>query len=259
MPELPSFFGVAPSAQNALDLFRGEWSSRFPPDSPLQIGQGPLLLGEDYRIDFLDRHLGSVAGQTVLELGPLEANHTHMLAQRGAAEIVAIEANPRAFLRCLVMKEVLGLPRAHFLLGDFVPFLETNQRTFDLGLACGVLYHLQDPFATLQRLAGCCRRLCLWTHYYDAALVAARPEVARHFGSPPETCTSGGFTHQLHRRGYGEATAWAGFCGGGDADARWFTLPDLLHALDHFGCRVVAQALEDHPHGPAVTIAAERR
>ena len=50
-----------------------------------------------------------MAGKTVLELGPLEGAHTYQLHQRGA-NIVAVEASKQAYLKCLITKEIVGLP-----------------------------------------------------------------------------------------------------------------------------------------------------
>ena len=67
-------------------------------------------------------------GFRILELGPLEGAHTYQLEKLGAAEIVAIEANKEAFLKCLIIKELAQLERARFLLGDFVTYLEFSLR-----------------------------------------------------------------------------------------------------------------------------------
>ena len=40
-----------------------------------------------------------VDGRRVLELGPLEGGHSYMLQRAGAARVLAIEANTRAFLK----------------------------------------------------------------------------------------------------------------------------------------------------------------
>ena len=53
----------------------------------------------------------------MLELGPLEGAHTYMLDRAGASEVVAIEGNTRAFLKCLITKELLSMPSARFLVG----------------------------------------------------------------------------------------------------------------------------------------------
>ena len=72
---------------------------------------------------WLVEQLGGVRDLSILELGPLEGGHTYWLEKMGAKSILALEANTRAFLKCLVVKEVYGLERAKFLCGDFMGFL----------------------------------------------------------------------------------------------------------------------------------------
>jgi len=257
MDEFPSFFGVAPSPQNAFDLFKGEWSTRLPDDCGWVASTGPVRACEDYRIDWFEEQVGGFAGRRVLELGPLEAGHTYMLDRRGAAGILSVEANPRAFLKCLVMKEAFDLRRSRFLLGDCLNFLQECTDSFDLGLASGVLYHQENPVRLLELLAPRCERLCIWTHFYDAAYAAAHPEFSRIFDANPEPATTAGFRHTLHRRHYGEALAWKGFCGGGQPDSRWMERDQILGALEHFGFRILNRLEEfDNPNGPALLIAA---
>jgi hypothetical protein len=133
---LDSYFKSAPGPQNALDIFRGEWSSALPPPlSDLQAGGVGLF--DDDRIKWFLKEIGGVAGKAVLELGPLEGGHTYMLEKAGAAQVTALEANSRAFLRCLVVKELLGLPRSRFLCGDFMEYLRQAGPRFDVCLAAG--------------------------------------------------------------------------------------------------------------------------
>jgi hypothetical protein len=249
----------APSPQHAIDLFAGEWSSRFPATGagPLRAGQVPLF--EDRRLEWAIGRMGGVAGRRVLELGPLEAGHTWMLEQRGAAEIVSIEANRRAYLKCLVVKEVFGMARARFLLGDFVAFLQEHpEARFDIGLASGVLYHMRDPVGLLRVLSRACDRLYLWTHYYDAGLVAGGPVAAR-FGSP-EPHSVDGFEHTLHPHWYQAARFDRRFCGSGETHPRWMTREAILAALRHCGYSRLEVAFEepDHANGPAFAVVADR-
>ena len=168
------FVLTPPTPQNAIDLFAGEWASRFPAGGPaVQAGTVPLF--EDPRMTWADDTLRELSGQgfsgqTVLELGHLEAGHTYALARLGAKEITAIEANARAYMKCLVAKEVLDIPRCHFLLGDAVSYLRTTTQTFDVGFACAFLYHMVEPVEVLALLARCCRRIFLWTVFYDESL-----------------------------------------------------------------------------------------
>src|SRR5687768_5098242 len=126
---LDSYVHSAPSPQNAADIFKGEWSSRLPLDGVESGGAG---LFDDERIKWGVEQIGGVEGKTVLDLGPLEGGHSAMFEWMGAAEVVAVEANTRAYLKCLVTKELLGLKRVSFLCGDFVEYLRERPRRFDL-------------------------------------------------------------------------------------------------------------------------------
>ncbi len=77
MSDFPNFFLQAPTAQNALDLFKGEWSTRLPDATGLVASTGPVRACEDYRVHWFEKHIpGGYAGKRVLELGPLEAGHS---------------------------------------------------------------------------------------------------------------------------------------------------------------------------------------
>jgi len=134
---IPAYVMAAPKPQDVIDLFRGEWVCALPPTARVTAGTYPAF--KDPRITWGIAQLGGAGGRTVLELGPLEAGHSYLLERLGAAEIVGIEANTRAYLRCLVVKEILGLGRARFLCGEFVSYLRTSDRRFDLAVASGVL------------------------------------------------------------------------------------------------------------------------
>jgi hypothetical protein len=81
------------SSQVVLDLFSDEWPSGFPPLAKAEAKPELASLFEDSRILVLKKNLGPVAGQAVLEFGPLEAADTFMLHQLGAAKTISVEAN----------------------------------------------------------------------------------------------------------------------------------------------------------------------
>lgn len=113
---LDSYVKNAPSDQNAIDIFPGEWASMFPPPfNTLKAGGIPLF--QDSRVAWAFERLGGVVGQNVLELGPLEGGHSYMLELAGAASVIAIEANTRAYLKCLVVKEIFNLCEPGFCAG----------------------------------------------------------------------------------------------------------------------------------------------
>lgn len=258
MSDFPQFFGTPPSPQNALDLFKGEWSTRLPDACGLVASTGPMRGCEDYRVEWFEPLAGGFAGKRVLELGPLEGGHAYMLERKGAASVVSIEANPRAYLKCLVLKEVFGLQRVRFQLGDFMPYLRETKERFEIGFACGVLYHLLDPVELIQLLGRTCDAVFVWTHVYDAAYMAANPDVGRYFQSEPQVSTVGGYTHRLHRKAYAGARDWKGFCGGAATDACWMSKDELLGAFRHFGFRVLEAIDEKNPNGPALLLAVAR-
>jgi hypothetical protein len=236
----------APSRKSAIALFRGEWVSQLPNG----LGGGSVPLFDDERIGWLGRQV-DLSGRSVLELGPLEGGHSYMLERFGAGRIVAIEANRRAYLRCLVVKEILGLHRVEFLCGDFVEYLRQTEETFDLCLASGVLYHMREPNEMLQLAARASDRLYLWTHYYDAELIRANPQVAAHFPSgegPP-------FRFEYH-----EARDAATFCGSGGRHSNWLDRATIITQLRELGFDRLDFAFEDprHQHGPAMAILAQR-
>ena len=256
---LDAYVHTPPSPQNALDIFKGTWSCRMPePYAHLQAGLLPVF--EDARIPWAAEKLGGFENKTVLELGPLEGAQTYLLERHGAAEIVAIEANTLAYLKCLVVKELLGLQRATFLCGDFVPYLRANQRRFDVCIASGVLYHMRNPAELIASLAHATDRLFLWTHYYDWAIIAKRADlVARHteHGEPAE---HRGFEHMLYRQVYQADLKWCGFCGGSAPYSNWMSREDILACLDYFGFDQIEVSFEDlnHGGGPSFAIAATR-
>ncbi len=255
---LDKYVASAPSPQQALDIFKGEWSSKLPkPFAALQAGSAPLF--EDPRMDWCDAQLGGFEGKTVLELGPLEAGHTYMIERLGAAEIVSIEANTRAYLKCLIVKELLELKHTHFLCGDFVEYLRTNQKIFDVCIASGVLYHMNNPVELLALAAKTSDQLFIWTHYYDQAIISGDPKLAYRLsnGAPAEY---GGFRHTLYRQQYKAELNWGGFCGSGNTSSNWLSREDILACLRYFGLNDIQINFDqpDHQNGPSFALTAVR-
>lgn len=249
-----NFFGREPSNQNLVDLFQGQWSSVLPPYLGAKSG-GHANLHEDDRIRWAGEKLGGFEQSSVLELGPLEAAHTAILERHGASSITGVEANAGAYMRCLVMKEMLDLKRSRFLLGDFVEYLRKTDEVFDMGIACGVLYHLRNPVEAIHLLSKHVRSLFVWTHYFDESLVNANQAVAEKFGGSRRVKYLN-FEHTIHAYGYGIALDWDGFCGGGAETTNWMERAELLQAFEYFGFTKVAERAEpDHVNGPATWLA----
>jgi hypothetical protein len=252
------YVASAPSPQNALDIFKGRWWSRMP-EAFSGFDAGHVALFEDPRIAWALSELGGIEGQTVLELGPLEGAHSYMLERAGAAEVVAIEANPEAYLKCLIVKETVGLSRTRFLCGDFVEYLRNSRCRFDAAFASGVLYHMVEPVELIELLSKSTERLYLWTHYYDSKLISSDRKLAGMFTGEWRN-ERGGFPHTLFRYEYWGSFGSRHFCGGSRPYAHWMTREDILGCLRHFGFANIRTAFEatDHPDGPAFAITAQK-
>lgn len=248
---------TAPSTQLAVDIFAGDWSSHLP--NKLGVVSGSARLFEDPRIAaVIDWYGPGIVGARVLELGPLEGGHTAMLDQAGA-EVLAIESNSQAFLKCLVVKELLDLRRSRFVRGDFTEYLRGRDHTFDLLLASGVLYHMVDPVGLLELLASASDHLAIWTHYYREELVRALP-TSNQFGPASEPYVFADARYVLHPRQYHEAVGWSGFCGGTETYAQWMERDDINDCLTRLGFTDIEVAFDqpEHPNGPSILLMARR-
>ena len=249
-----------PSVQTMLDVFKGEWASRLPPPYD-GLRAGDVDLFEDERIRWMLERFGPLDGRTVLDLGPLEGGHTYMALQAGAARVVAVEGNARHFLKCLMVKDLLGMQAAEFRLGDFTAMLRSDSAEYDLVFAQGVLYHMVDPVELIALIAERGRRLALWTQYYDEDHIdGMSPLVSRRFAKKPSPAVTRGFAHTHHRYDYGLGRRLVGFYGGNQPHANWLSREDLMGALEHFGWRDIEVGFErrDHPHGSSLSLTALR-
>ena len=256
---LAHFSDLAPDDQNGFDLFEGVWSSKIPNIANTGIFDG----FNDPRVHWLLEELGDLTGASVLELGPLEGGHTHMLETAGA-QVTAIEANHGAFLRCLLVKNALGM-KSKFVLGDFQSAdFQPGHR--DLVVASGVLYHMTDPVGLLSRLSETADKLFLWTHYFDEDLSKWAPDI-RSLLKKGKWDTKNvirqnvsGLDVRMVRQSYGDALGWDGFCGGSDVTSLWIYKDDLVALLGKLGYTDVRINFDmpDHPNGPSFAVLAQK-
>lgn len=256
---LDVYVNKAPSKQNILDIFEGEWSSRLPEAYKLQTVPGFADLFEHSLVHWAEEILGSFSEKRILELGPLEGGHSYMLNKSGAAKVVSIEANTRAFLKCLCVKEVLKMTSVEFRLGDFMLYLEDCDERYDIAFASGVLYHMMDPVKLLHQLSIVADKLLLWTHYYDEKIIMVKDPKHKRFGQTYSTKYED-FSYECVSQSYNDALNWVGFSGGPQTGSVWLTRESLMDALDHFGYTNIQTNFdhEDHPNGPAIGICASK-
>ena len=202
----------------------------------------------DGRIEWCLAEVGSAAGKTILELGPLEGMHTYMLAKAGAAHIDAVEANALAFMRCLITKEIPQIPNASFFLGDFNLWLDQPPRRYDLIVASGVLYHSADPIRLIELIARDADSFYIWTHYFDDAAMNANDKRRVPFSGRVERRMFRDLPIALHERGYFGAWRDPKFCGGFQDRHYWMTKGDILAIIDALGFAAVTA--HDEPNHP---------
>ena len=246
-----------PSHQNAIDALPG-WNQAFQPELGLEAGK--VHLHHDPRILWAIEQMGSLSGKHILEIGPLEAAHTWLLDQHGAALIDAVEANKLCYLRCLVTKEILQLKSARFHLGDCQLWLEQRPDRYDFVIASGVLYHMQDPIRFLEAIAARTDAIFIWTHYADDEAMPPDDPRRGAFVGQPEVRQHLGLNIHLHPRSYLGAWKDKAFCGGMHDLHRWIDKKDLLEFLRALGFDDLRIWNDEpnHAFGPAFSLFARR-
>ena len=180
-----------------------------------------------------------------------------MLDRAGAKSVTAIEANGNAWLKCLAVKETIGIPSAKFLLGDFVKHLAESADQFDVCIACGILYHLHNPqdlFTLLRK--RCNGPIMLWTMIWSEQIQAAHPILHKAFKGVRTATLSNGKAIQLHRHEYGQSIFTSTFWGGNASYSEWMSREDLIASVEAAGYQIQEIAFDEpnHPNGPALAM-----
>jgi 2-polyprenyl-3-methyl-5-hydroxy-6-metoxy-1,4-benzoquinol methylase len=104
----------------------------------------------------VDRHLGGgYTGKRLLDLGCLEGYFSLEAAMHGT-EVIGVDAREINVKKCEFARSVLGARNARFVLDDATEVTRERYGSFDVVLALGLLYHLDDPYSFLQNVAGLC-------------------------------------------------------------------------------------------------------
>ncbi len=243
-----------PTPQTSLDIFKGTWISKFPDELSNYIA-GELPLFEDTRIPDSTRSLGPVTGKRVLDLGPLEGGIAYVLEKMGAESIIAVEANAILYLKCLISKELLNMRRVRFLCGDVMQYLQDTTDQFDMCVASGILYHMEDPVELLWLLSKQINQLVIWTHYYDEADVTRNKIYS--FKSVV-TKKSHNITYNYHQQEYGDGFETNVYCGGTARFSNWVTKWDILTALNKFDYQNNIIYDGDSVNGPFLLLTASK-
>jgi Methyltransferase domain len=247
-----------PSPQTAIDIFAGRWASDLSKVCPVVgTGHADLLVGDKrpkLAAEALGNNGGRLDGMRILEVGPLEGAHSYQLEQLGAASIIGIETNVDAFLKCLVVKEILNLKKVRFMFGDAMEFLTKTDDRFDMVFCSGVLYHMRDPVSLIKVICNVTDKCFVWTHYYnDERGNVEGIRTKRHVNIS-------GFDAEYYELEYPDREDGA-FLGGNRDVRAWMTHDGITSCFKYFGLNEVT-ILSDAPLTPAgacLSFAASRR
>ena len=247
-PAAPTFSEAYPGHQAALDLF--EWTTAMPPEAGLSAGTIDHF--NDARPAMAAPHIGGFSGKTILELGPYEAYNTAQFERFGAGSVLSIEANRENFLKCLVVKNILGL-RSTFLLGDMLQYLHESGSRWDVCWASGILYHMADPIKLIEGIAKVSRVAFVWTQYFDETR-AKEVDVAAHLD--PSRNREIDYRKRkitLHHRNYNHLGGLY-FSGGNESYAYWMSKEDIMHCFAANGFRRTVMLVDNPAHPPGAAM-----
>ena len=98
---------------------------------------------------------GTFEGRRIVDIGCLEGFFSIECALRGA-EVLGIDGKLLNVRKCEFVRSVLDVRRARFVQGDAMDVRCDAVGRFDAILALGLLYHLDNPYAFLENMAGVC-------------------------------------------------------------------------------------------------------
>lgn len=133
----------------------------------------PDFMETDLRLKAILRALsffyrGEFTGLRVADLGCLEGGFTLAMAQQGM-DVIGLEARQMNLDKCLLLKDQFELPQLEFRLDDVKNFGLEKYATFDVVLALGIVYHLNDPVAWLRQAAAATRGVMVIESHYAPA------------------------------------------------------------------------------------------
>ena len=256
------FADRAPNAQATVDIFKGQWITAFPPELGVTAGAvNHFDASIDPRVSWVAAQIpGGLTGLSVLELGPFEGYQTALLEWGGANPVIAVEGSQTAYLKCLIVKELLGL-HSSFLYGDVLKYLESNTEKFDIVWASGILYHQTDPIGLLEKIAPHTDRIFLHTHCIDPdrKVRGAADERLDPKGDVQQLWRGRNF--HLHCYRYVDDFATKGFAGGPQKFALWMERTDIETVLTELGFTDINYGVidVDSPAGAAFFLLASRQ
>lgn len=146
-----------PDRRRLEELRRVEWTGHNIPLSETESTLGPEkgLIGDDPRTTtikgLIRRFAASPGPLRVLDLGSLEGGLSFELAREGW-DVTGMEGRASNLQKAEMIREYFGLDNLRFDLRDVKTLAPERDGRFDAVICCGLLYHLDNPFAFLRTL-----------------------------------------------------------------------------------------------------------
>jgi len=221
-----------------------KWYHQFPSEKLSPEDNQRSVVDPEPRIEKLTTKV-NLQGLRVLELGCLEGHHSLILNSLGVKEIIAIEGRPGNFLKCLIVKNAFNLDRCRFLFGDVSIILPTLLGPFDICIAMGILYHLNDPISAIYKIAEFSDSLFVWSHYatedFPSEPISQIEYKGRFYRGKYFREDMGYSLSSLHKSSF------------------WMFEEDFVRVVQEAGFKNIDLFYkENHPHGPVVTFLAKK-
>src|SRR5579875_2091511 len=115
-----------------------------------------------------------VEGKSVLDIGCWDGFNSLEAVRRGASRVLATDHwvwahHPWASRRTIELVRDVAAPALEIADADLFDLAPDRFGRFDVVLFCGVLYHLRDMFAGLERAAAMAREMLVVETHIDAA------------------------------------------------------------------------------------------
>lgn len=234
---------------NLLERIRGQvWTGHNIALSPTEstLGLDIPLISDDARTLTIKALIRRDRRERVriLDLGSLEGGLSLEMAREGW-ETLGIEGRRSNFEKAELIREYFGLGHLRFEQRDVKSLDPARDGTFDAILCCGLLYHLEEPFAflrLLERLLAPDGLLFVDTHVAPSEEAAAYGTHAAQL-SDPLSIESGGHTYDgcwfsEPREGDVREQQWSAIS---NERSFWPSRRSLIRGLYHSGFHAVAE------------------
>lgn len=110
----------------------------------------------------VDAHFGPRLREIeCLDIGCHEGFYSFAMARSGIPQVLAIDARRENLNRARFVAEAMGIRNVEFRQGRIETLAADLNRTFELTLFLGLLYHVEDPMRCLRQVAALTRELCI--------------------------------------------------------------------------------------------------